>query len=73
MRENENNQSSNDHKTLQHRNVLASMSLKHKSIKYGVGIALNVWRCCTLCMEGWEGSCIFIVLIGGIYTPQQPK
>jgi hypothetical protein len=37
------NQSSNDHKTMQHSNVLATMSLKHKSIKCGAERALNAW------------------------------
>jgi hypothetical protein len=42
-----NNKSSNDHKTLQHSNVLAAMSLKHKLIKCGVRMALYVSKCCT--------------------------
>jgi hypothetical protein len=63
--ERENNQSSNDHKTLQQLNVLAAKSLKLKLIKCGAGIALNVWRCCTGSMEGGSGSCVFNVLVGG--------
>jgi hypothetical protein len=39
----ENNQSSNDHKTMQHSNALSAMSLKHKLIICGAGRAWNAW------------------------------
>jgi hypothetical protein len=63
----ENNQSSNDHKTLQHSNVLATISPKHKLIECVARRALNACRCCTKCLEGWEGSCVFNVLVEGVF------
>jgi hypothetical protein len=46
-------------------NALAAKSLKLKSIKCGVELALNAWRCCSSCMEGWGRSCVFNVPVGG--------
>jgi hypothetical protein len=43
-RESENESSNQDHKNLQNSNALAAKSLKLKSIKCGVYMALNAWE-----------------------------
>jgi hypothetical protein len=69
----EDENSKQEHKNSQLSIAQAAKSLKHKSIKCGARLVLNDWIGCTECVVCWSESCVFNVLVGGIYSPQQPK